>query len=175
MTRVADSGGLFLDVGTTQTVVSAVQVTTSSVATATLDESFTTTLMATGGEPGYTCIVASGTLRAGLGLSAGGVLSGTSTTAGISDVTFRATDTLGGFADQALRSSANLGPLSATCTAALSSVNVSYTTTCSGTGGLPPYSCTLGSGTPPNGIGINADCTVTGTPTVVGSKRSWSS
>ena len=103
MTRVADSGGLFLNVGTTQTVLPAVQVTTSSVAAATLNESFTTTLMATGGKPGYTWSVASGTLPAGLGLSAGGVLSGTPTTAGISDVTVRATDTLGGFADQALQ------------------------------------------------------------------------
>ena len=170
VTRVADSGGLSLNVSTTQTVQPVVQITTSSVAAATLNESFTTTLMATGGKPGYTWSVASGTLPAGLGLSAGGILSGTPTTAGISNVTFRATDTLGGFADQALQLTVNLGPLSATCTAAPSSVNVSYTTTCSGTGGLPPYSCTLGSGTPPNGIGINADCTVTGTPTVVGSK-----
>ena len=169
-TRVADSGGLFLNVSTTQTVLPAVQITTSSVAAATLNTSFTTTLMATGGKPNYTWSVASGTLPAGLGLSAGGILSGTPTAAGISDVTFRATDTLGGFDDQALQLTVNLGPLSATCTAAPSSVNVAYTTTCSGTGGLPPYSCTLGSGTPPNGIGINTDCTVTGTPTVVGSK-----
>ena len=169
-TRVADSGGLSLNVSTTQTVLPAVQITTSSVAAATLDTSFTTTLMATGGKPNYTWSVTSGTLPAGLGLSAGGILSGTPTTEGISDVTFRATDTLGGFDDQALQLTVNLGPLSATCAAAPSSVNVSYTTTCSGTGGLPPYSCTLGSGTPPTGIGINADCTVTGTPTVVGSK-----
>ena len=100
VTRVADSGGLFLNVGTTQTVLPVVQITTSSVAAATLNTSFTTTLMATGGKPGYTWSVASGTLPAGLGLSAGGILSGTPTTAGISDVTFRATDTLGGFDDR---------------------------------------------------------------------------
>src|SRR4030095_13097776 len=122
----------------TQTVLPAVQITTSSVAAATLNTAFTTTLMATGGKPGYTWSVASGTLPAGLGLSAGGILSGTPTTGGISDVTFRATDTLGGSAERLIRLVTHLGPLSATCTAAPSSVNVPYTTTCSGTGGLPP-------------------------------------
>ena len=60
VTRVADSGGLFLNVNTTQTVLPAVQITTSSVAAATLNTSFTTTLMATRGKPGYTWSFARG-------------------------------------------------------------------------------------------------------------------
>ena len=169
--RVADSGGLFLNVNTTQTVLPAVQITTSSVAAATLNTSFTTTLMATGGKPGYTWSVASGTLPAGLGLSAGGILSGTPIAAGISDVTFRATDTLGGFDDQALQLAVTLGPLSATCAPPIGEVGVAYNQpACVPKLGLPPYTCALLSGTPSTGTTLNGDCRLSGTPTAAGSK-----
>jgi hypothetical protein len=127
--------------------------------------------MAAGGKTPYIWSVASGNLSAGLALAPGtGVLSGISTVLGISDVTIRATDALGGFDDQLIRLVTNLGPLSVTCLPKLSSANASYSTTCSGTGGLPPYTCTLNSGTPPAGIGVNEDCSVTGVPTGVGSR-----
>ena len=68
---------------------------------------------------------------------------------------------LGGFADQALRLAANLGPLSATCTPPIGEVGVAYTrTACVPQLGLPPYTCALVSGTTSAGTILNSDCTL---------------
>ena len=78
VTRVADSGGLSLNVGTTQTVLSAVRVTTTTLRTLKANTFYTTTLAVTGGKLPYTWSLASGSLPAGLNLSAAGVMSGAS-------------------------------------------------------------------------------------------------
>ena len=54
VTRVADSGGLSLNVGTTQTVLPAVRVTTTTLRPLKANTSYTTTLAVTGGKPPYT-------------------------------------------------------------------------------------------------------------------------
>jgi hypothetical protein len=56
-------------------------------------------LSAVGGRPIYTFAVTDGTLPAGLGLSTGGVVSGTPTTAGLSAFTIRGTDADACFAE----------------------------------------------------------------------------
>ena len=148
VTRVADSGGLFLNVGTTQTVLPAVRVTTTTLRPLKANTSYTTTLAVTGGKPPYTWSLAGGSLPDGLNLSATGVMSGTSGGLGVSAFTVRATDVLGGFDDQALQLAVNLGPLSATCAPPIGEVGVAYSqTACVPKLGLPPYTCALLSST----------------------------
>ncbi len=171
VTRVADSGGLFLNVGTTQTVLSAVRVTTTTLRPLKANTSYTTTLAATLGKPPYTWSLAGGSLPAGLNLSATGVVSGTSGVLGVSAFTVRATDGLGGVDDQPLQLAVNLGPLSATCAPPIGEVGVAYSQpACVPKLGLPPYTCALLSGTPSAGTTLHGDCTLSGTPTTPGSK-----
>ncbi len=92
--------------GVTQTIdlsttPAAVAVSTSpTLADANWNTAYDLTLTAQGGYPVYTWSLASGTLPAGLTLSADGRLSGTPTGAGQSTFTVRATDALGQSADQ---------------------------------------------------------------------------
>ena len=68
----------------------------------TVGVAYTQTITASGGTAPYTFAVISGTLPAGLTLTAGGVLSGTPTTPGSSTVTIRGTDANGCFAEHRL-------------------------------------------------------------------------
>ena len=149
VTRVADSGGLFLNVSTPQTVLPAVRVTTTTLRPLKANTSYTTTLAVTGGKPPYTWSLAGGSLPVGLTPErdrgherhVGGL--------GVSAFTVRATDGLGGFDDQTLQLAVNLGPLSATCAPPIGEVGVAYNqTACVPKLGLPPYTCALLSGTP---------------------------
>jgi hypothetical protein len=88
----------------------------------------------------------------------------------VSDVTIGATDALGATGARPLQAVVNLGPLSGTCTLPSGEIDVFYSRPCRPAGGLPPYTCALASGTPPDGLTLNADCSVTGTPMAVASK-----
>ena len=56
---------------------------------------YSTTLVATGGKPGYTFVLTSGKLPAGLSLSSSGVISGTPTKQGSATFIVRVTDSTG--------------------------------------------------------------------------------
>jgi len=75
----------------------AVVITTVSLPNGTLNQTYSQTLIATGGAgPPYAWTISSGTLPAGLQLNgATGVISGTPTAAGTSQITFTATDARG--------------------------------------------------------------------------------
>jgi subtilisin family serine protease len=90
--RVTDSVGGTATADVSVTVAESVSVTTSSLSGATAGTAYSTTLAATGGTGTYTWALASGSLPAGLSLSAAGTISGTPTTGGTSSFTVRATD-----------------------------------------------------------------------------------
>ena len=75
--------------------------TASPLNTATLGGSYTQTLAATSGTPGYTWSLSTGSLPAGLSLSSAGVISGSATTAGTSSFTVLVTDSAGRVASKA--------------------------------------------------------------------------
>ena len=104
--RAVDSEGT-ASADKTLTLTTLASVPPLSVATATLTEgrtaiAYTHTLAAVGGLSPYTWSLASGSLPTGLSLSAGGVINGTTFSAGSVSITVRATDRLGGTADQPL-------------------------------------------------------------------------
>ncbi|MDQ8052260.1 MAG: putative Ig domain-containing protein, partial [Pedobacter sp.] len=72
-----------------------VQIATLTLASGTVGEAYTQTLIAAGGTPAYTYTVTAGMLPMGLNLATNGVLSGTPTTKGTFNVTITARDASG--------------------------------------------------------------------------------
>jgi hypothetical protein len=144
-------------------------LTLSTLPNATVGVPYSATVGVSGGTAPYSCILASGTLPAGLTLSAACVVSGTPTVAGTSSVMVKATD-----ASHPVETVT--GPESITVSPAPLSILLSnlpnatvgtpYTATIGVSGGTAPYSCTLTGGTLPAGLTLSAACVVSGTPTV---------
>ncbi len=156
-------------------------ITTASLPGAALGVVYSQTqLQATGGVPAYTWSVTSGSLPAGLSLSSAGVISGTPTgSTGVSNFTVTVTDSQ---TPTAATNSANLSiavtiaPLSVTTTALTGGViSVAYDQALQASGGTPPYTWSISSGTLPAGLsltstgcGSNVNCTIAGTPSATG-------
>src|SRR6185503_1549032 len=104
-----------------------------------------------------------------LTLSSGGTISGTPTTAGSSTFTVRTTDS----ASQAATASLSLAitpPTLAVTTSSLpgGTVGTAYSQSLAASGGTPPYSWSLASGTLPAGLSLSTAGTISGTPTAAG-------
>jgi large repetitive protein len=149
-----------------------VTITTTSPAAAVVGTAYTTTLAATGGFPPYTWAVTTGTLPDNLSISTAGVISGTATAAGTTPITVTATDTDGDVGTANITITVNAGATVTVSTTSLpdGTVRTAYSETVTATGGTPPYTWSLPSGTLPPGLTPNADAgTIIGTPTTAGS------
>jgi len=145
-------------------------------------------LSATGGTGVYTWSISTGTLPPGLSLNAqAGIISGTPTQLGNYPFTVKVTDAAN------MSSTANLsiyieGVVQITPSALPSgSMGVAYLNpdsspvTITASGGLPPYTWTVSSGSLPAGLALDpttctnssAPCTITGTPTTDGSPTTF--
>jgi hypothetical protein len=154
------------------TVLPATTLTLSPPPNATVGQTYSGSIGVSGGTAPYTCALTAGTMPAGLTLAANCVVSGLPTTAGPVTVTVKATDSSNPAAT--VTGPVTITVLAATSTLTLSPppnaiVTVPYTGTIGVSGGTAPYNCTLVSGTMPAGLTLGAACTVTGTPTTVGS------
>jgi hypothetical protein len=133
----------------------------------------TQTLSATGGTPGYTWSISSGSLPAGMTLSAGGQISGTPTASGTFNFTAKATDSIGGFGTQSFSLTINAAPTISPAGGALTSgeVGASYSQPLSASGGSGGNTWTVASGVLPGGLtlaGSGSTATISGTPTASG-------
>ncbi len=141
--------------------------------------SYSAPLSATGGTPGYTWSVVSGTLPAGLSLQANGVVVGypIQTPAGTYPATFQVTDSTGATAEvglsiQVTSSTAPSGPALTVTTTSLPSVQAcaslvpcpSYAASLGATGGTPGYTWSVVSGTLPSGLSLQANGVLVGYP-----------
>ncbi|HWG74121.1 MAG TPA: putative Ig domain-containing protein [Acidimicrobiales bacterium] len=151
-------------------------VNTGALPGAVIGHPYSQTLAATGGTGPYTWGLAagSGPLPDGLTLSSAGVISGTPTAASTASFTVEATDSSTP-TPQTATSALTLtvgGPLTITTTSPLPGAQVgnAYSQALAATGAVPPYTWTLvtGSGPLPDGLTLNSDGTITGTPTTVG-------
>jgi len=164
----------------TAVVVSpAASITTTSLANGTVGAAYNATLQATGGAGTLTWSLASGSsLPAGLSLSSAGVISGGPTAAGTTSFTVKVTDA----------SAAHEGPVSVTKQLSITiaaapltitttslpnaTVNTAYSQPLQASGGTPPYTWTVASGsTLPAGLslgGSGTSWTLSGTPTQTG-------
>ncbi len=171
--KVQDSGGRNATKELSLTVTPGPpSITTSSLPAGTVGTAYSQALVASGGSPPYAWALASGTLPAGLSLAAGGTISGTPSAAGSSSFTVRVTDSALVSATAALAVSINPPALRITTSSLpAGTVGTAYSQALGATGGSPPYSWALASGTLPAGLSLAAGGTISGTPGAAGSSR----
>jgi hypothetical protein len=151
---------------------SALVIATTSLPTGQVGAAYSTSLAATGGTAPYTWSLTSGTLPAGLSLNAStGAITGTPTaTASAIALTFTVTDSGSPAQSQSasLTLTINVAPLAIATTSSLPNgqVGAAYSTNLAATGGTPPYTWSLTSGTLPAGLSLNSTTgAITGNPT----------
>jgi Putative Ig domain len=148
-------------------------VTTSTLPSGTNGTAYSQVLQASGGTPGYTWSISSGSLPTGLTLAAPtGTISGTPTASG----TFNFTATITDSGSPVQTKSASLtiviaaSALSVTTSTLPSGTNgTAYSQVLQASGGTPSYTWSISSGTLPTGLALAASTgTLSGTPTASG-------
>ncbi len=143
-------------------------IDTAALPAAVINVPYSATLTSTGGVGPFTWAMASGTLPPGLSISASGVISGTPTTLGATTFKVQVTDsqTPTAAVDIATKSITVNQPLAVSTSSLTSgSVGVSYSAVLSATGGVPPYTWSITSGTLPAGLTLSTSGFISGTPT----------
>ena len=158
--------------------VTPVTITTSSLPSGTVDQSYSGQLAASGGTSPYTFSINSGSsLPAGLALNATGAITGTPTATNTNSTVFRVQDSTVPNQQSATRTltitiNAAPPPLVITTSSPLpaGTVNQSYSTTLAATGGTPPLTWSLAGSSPalPDGLALSSSGVLNGTPTTTG-------
>jgi large repetitive protein len=144
-------------------------IVTSVLPAGTVNVLYNQSLTASGGTPPYTWSVTSGTLPQGLSLPQSGTPSGIPTTAGTSTFTVQVQDNVSATATQSFNLTINPAPLTiVTNSLASGTVNVAYNQSLTASGGTPPYSWSVTSGSLPQGLSLSQSGTISGTPTGTG-------
>jgi Putative Ig domain len=148
-------------------------ISTTTLSSGQTSVAYNASLGATGGTAPYTWTIASGDLPAGLTLSTSGTISGTPTSAGLANFTVQVSDS-------ASTPHSTTGKLSLTISGGslkITSVNpptgtvgTAYQYQLEASGGVPPYTWALASGSSPlpGGLIVSSSGVVSGTPTASG-------
>ena len=152
---------------------SALTIASGSLVNGQKGTSYSGSLQVDGGTPNYTWSLKSGSLPAGLSLSAStGMISGTATTAGTSTFTVQVTDSGSPAQSQSVTASIMVSPSALVITSASPVDGQNGTTYAAGfqaAGGTPNYTWSLKSGSLPSGLSMNPSTgAITGTPTAAG-------
>ena len=128
---------------------------------------YSQTLAATGGTPGYTWSLYSGSLPSGLTLYSSGTLSGTPAGSGTSNFTVLVADSASATATKSFALTISPATLSITTSSPLPNgqTGVPYSQTLAATGGTPGYTWWQPSGSLPTGLTLYSNGTLSGTPT----------
>lgn len=146
-----------------------INITTTSLPTGVVNQIYGPVPLAVSGSSGLlSWSVTSGGLPTGISLGGNGTLSGTPTASGTFAFTVTVSDSNGASASGGL--SITISPALSITTSTLPNgvINVSYSQTLSASGGTGSFSWSLKSGTPPTGIGLSSNGSVSGTPTAAG-------
>ncbi|MFN7996484.1 MAG: putative Ig domain-containing protein [Bryobacteraceae bacterium] len=170
--QVADSRSLTVKKQFSITITGGFSISTAAtLPPAAVGSSYSETLAVTGGTAPYTWSLAAGSsLPAGLALSTDGVISGTPSATGSFTFTIQVTDQSGASANQQFTLVVGAS-LTVTTSATLPRgvVGTGYSQTLAASGGTPPYSWSLASGsTLPAGLALSAAGAISGTPTAAG-------
>ncbi len=144
---------------------SALSITTTSLNPATVGSAYSASLSASGGKTPYSWSLASGSLPSGITLNSDGTLSGTSSATGTSSFTAKVTDAAGASATRVLQLAVNATAVVIN-TSSLPSATAgsAYSSTLSASGGVPPYSWSVLSGSLPAGLSLSSGGVISGTP-----------
>ena len=145
-------------------------VTTTSPPSGTNGTAYSQLVSATGGLPPYTWSITSGTLPAGLTLSAStGTISGTPTATVTKTFTVRVQDANLTRATKSLSITIAAKPAISTTSLSAGALTTDYSQTLAASGGQTPYTWSISSGTLPTGLVINPSSgTISGMPTAIG-------
>src|SRR5271169_2529179 len=146
-------------------------ISPSALPVAVIGVPYSATLAAVGGLQPFTWSLSSGTLPPGLSISTAGMISGTPTALGSSNFKVQVTDsqTPTAAVDLANKSITVNNSLSITTSSLTSgSVNVPYSASLVATGGVPPYTWSVASGSLPAGLTLSTSGVISGTPTAQG-------
>ena len=148
----------------------ALSITTSSLPAGSVGAPYSQALAAAGGSPPYAWSLSSGALPGGLTLGANGTISGTPLSSGPFSFSVQVTDSAGikttnTFAIQIQPPAVQI----TTSSLPAYTAGASYTQTLTATGGTPPFTWSLGSGSLPPGLALDSGGTIRGTATTAGS------
>jgi len=143
-------------------------ITTTTLPDGVIGTAYNSTLVATGTTP-ITWTIESGNLPAGLTISTGGVISGTPTTEGTFNFTVKATNNYGADTKSLTITilTNEVPPVITTTTLPDGTTGTAYNQTLAATGSTPII-WTIESGNLPNGLTLNDDGIISGTPTAEG-------
>jgi len=144
------------------------RITTTALRNAVVGRPYSLGLQAVDGKPPFAWSKGSGALLPGLTLEPAGVLDGSATAVGTSEVELVATDAN---AQQARATFSMAAYLEVTFTPAAlpdGTAGAAYDVTFQASGGLPPYRYSLAGGSLPDGLALDAAGHLSGTPAMVG-------
>jgi hypothetical protein len=159
-------------------VTSPLGITTTAIPAATAGLAYSTALQASGGTPPYSWSISSA-LPSGMVFASNGTLSGTPTAPGTYAIAAKVVDAVQSSQSRTYSLSVTQ-PLAARPIATLSITTASlapaatgaaYTANLSATGGTPPYTWSLASGSLPVGITLSSTGTLSGTPSTSGTSN----
>jgi hypothetical protein len=152
------------------TVLAPLTITTASLPATTATLAYTATLAAANGTPPYQWSVAAGSVPPGLTLATNGTIAGTPTSSGSFSFVVQVTDSAAPVrtTSKAFTITGN-SKLVITSAAPALTVGVSTNSQFTTSGGTPPYSWAVASGTLPSGLSLTASGVLSGTPTKTGS------
>lgn len=145
-------------------------ITTTTLPNGVVGTAYSTSLASSGGVGTITWSVATGTLPAGLTLSAAGAISGTPTTAGNSSFTAQAKDsgTPQQTVQQAFSVTIYAGLTITTTSLPNGTVNSTYSATLTSAGGTGTATWSVSQGTLPSGLNLSSTGVISGTPATSG-------
>lgn len=153
-------------------VLPAVSITTTSLVSGLPGVPYSDTVAATGGSLPYRWSVSAGSLPPGLSLNAtSGQITGVPSASGVFPFTVQVIDFLTGTATKDLTITIGAGQLLTITTAFLpdGGVNQPYSQALAATGGTPPLTWSLGTGSLPTGLTLDASTgIISGTPAILG-------
>ena len=152
--RVTDSASTSASAALSITVnLPALGITTSSLPAGTVGVAYSQALAASGGSPPYSWSLFSGALPGGLNLSAAGTISGTALSSGFLGFTVQVADSVGTKTTKAFAIQIQPAPVQITTSSLpVSTVGASYSQTLTASGGSPPFSWSVISGSLPTGL-----------------------
>jgi len=163
--RASDSVGASASRALSIAIVAQLTVTTASLPDDTVNHSYYQTLSVSGGATLYGWSLLSGSLPAGLSLNGNGYVFGVPTATGTSNFAVKALDELGASATKAFSIVINPALAITTTTLPYDTANIAYDQSLTATGGTPPLTWSMKSGSLPHGLTLTSAGAITGTPT----------